>query len=351
VVWVTRSKEVYDNLQTWGYEVYMMHSIKSIYYHFKAGVYIICNIPFYVSGYDGDTMGQFAGHAVKINTWHGIPIKAGKSTGENVKKSGMTGNMKYVLRHSKVVKNIFSPGNWDHAYYLSTGEKCNRACSEFVGIGLEQFIESGYPRNCIETDFTEAENKVIYQIKSCKKSILYAPTFREKGEVPHPLEDVSFQDFLKDNQILWLEKPHSASHVENFETRRKESNILYLPATFDINVVLKYVTLTITDYSSVCFDAVATGTPVLFYAPDYEFYQSKERGFILDYKMFAGKELSLSIQELQNQIDDFFGETMKHDSVLDRMADIRREFFDVSEFSHQYVIDEIINKTGIWKEE
>ena len=41
VIWVTRKHYIFDELSEMGYEVYLMHSLKSFYYHFKAGRHAI----------------------------------------------------------------------------------------------------------------------------------------------------------------------------------------------------------------------------------------------------------------------------------------------------------------------
>lgn len=43
VVWVTRNKDTYSILKNMNYEVYMMDSKESIYFHKHAGWHIVCN--------------------------------------------------------------------------------------------------------------------------------------------------------------------------------------------------------------------------------------------------------------------------------------------------------------------
>lgn len=347
VIWVTRNVKTFVALTELGYEAYMMHSLKSIYFHFKAGIYIICNMGFYVEGYNGDTMGQFAGNAIKINAWHGIPIKAGKSTSLNIKNANIKSQIIYRLRTNSLFCSIFTPGHWDKAFFLSTGRECTRRCSDFLGVNTKFFIETGYPRNCIAQDYLSRENDVIFRINSFDKVLLYAPTFREHESVPHPLQDTTFKQFIETNEYLWIEKPHQAMKCFTGKTE-EEKYFLYLESDFDINVILPKITLLITDYSSVCFDAIAYNKPVLFYAPDYEYYLQKERGFLCNYKEFAGKNLSMTLNELKKQIINFFDEKTFKQYTIKRVGEIKKEMFDYIEISEEIIVESLRDQLNIF---
>lgn len=307
VVWVTRNQYVYNMLQGEGYEVYMMHSLQSYYYHFKAGVHFICNISFPVKGYDGDIMGQLSGHALKINMFHGVAIKAGKSTGEVNKTRGVIGKVRFVLRHNRMFNDVFTPGHWDKAYQLSTSKECSRRDAMFCGVDEKWFLETGYPRNCEVARYTEEEERIVKLIKSHGITILYVPTFRESGEVPHPLSDEKLIRFLIENDFLWVEKQHPASKnavkIENLE-----ANVLYLDKSFDINIIIPVISLLVSDYSSVTYDAMAFDKPVIYYVPDYDYYLTNERGFLCDYKELVGGFEAETIDELIFRLDCAFND-------------------------------------------
>lgn len=348
VIWVTRNEKVHSILKKSGYEVYKMHSIKSIYYHFKAGVYIVCNIGFYVNGYTGDTMGHLAGHAIKINTWHGIPLKAGKSTGQNVEGAGFKGKFIYSLRTSPLFCSVFTPGHWDKAYYLSTGQECTRRCAIFQGVSEKRFIDTGYPRHCIDIEYLSREEKeIISFIRKSDKIILYVPTFREHGKVPHPMDDLQFITFINENGYLWIEKPHSAT--KSFGNNIRESkNILRLEADFDINVIIPEISLLVTDYSSTCYDAIAHQKPVLYYAPDYEHYLYEERGFLCNYEEFTKNCLSVTSEELKKCINTFFTDLEYEKYIKNRVNSLRAEMFDDLSFSEEHILKKIGERLDIF---
>lgn len=144
----------------------------------------------------------------------------------------------------------------------------------------EKIIISSYPRNCKLLRPLIFEQKVIDKVKKSKLTILYLPTFREDGRsVDHPLEDKQIQEYLISENLTWVEKKHSAS--KNKEgSNRLTSNLdyLYLDKNFDINVILPYVDVLITDYSSVSFDFIFFDKPVQYFVPDFEYYKFEDRG-------------------------------------------------------------------------
>lgn len=324
LVWVTRNPIVKKALSQDGYEVYMMHSLQSYYYHLKAGVHFICNISFPVKGYNGDIMGQLSGHAVKINMFHGVGIKAGKSTGEVNNTRGLKGRIRYTLRNSKVFNALFTPGHWDKAYQLSTSKECSRRDAIFSGVDEKWFLETGYPRDCMPVRISQEESTVIEQIKAYKYSILYVPTFRDNGEVPHPLSNIRLKKFIVDNGFLWIEKPHPAAKNSIGESGI-ENNALYLEKSFDINVILPFITILISDYSSVTYDAISFDKPVLYYAPDYKHYLTNERGFLCDYKKLVQGFEAETIDELIEKIDRAFNDP-EYQSMLSQKVKREKAF-------------------------
>lgn len=343
VVWVTRNKNVYASLKEQGFEVYMMHSLKSIYYHFKSGIHMVCNQSYPVRGYSGDIMGQFSGHAIKINMWHGIPLKAGKSTGKNTKK-GLIGNTRYFLKTNSIFNFIFTPGHWDRALYFSTGEECTKRLSVFCGIDEKQFLEVGYPRDCILGKNTEEEKQIINKISSHDKAILYVPTFRENGDVPYLLDDKIVLDYVKKNNILWIEKPHSASKKQ--KNNRVDKNVLYLNGDYDINTILPYITLVITDYSSVCYDAMAFDKPTFFFDSDYNHYLNDERGFLCDYKKEVEGVEAPTSSELMALIERYFEDEKYRTYVCSHVEEVKRLVLNKNKKTNEEIADELY-KAGI----
>ena len=67
-VWISHNKEIVSFLQSNGYEAYYYHSLKGIWMALRAGVYLFDN-------YSKDINFWQSGRALKVNMWHGIPLK------------------------------------------------------------------------------------------------------------------------------------------------------------------------------------------------------------------------------------------------------------------------------------
>ena len=156
VIWVTRNIDLYHELLDNNYEVYMMHSFRSFYYHLKAKTHIICNMHYQSGNYKGDIMGCLSFGALKINLWHGIGVKA-------------TGYLRKDISHRKKKKInfleqinscFFTPGSWKNAYFLATSEENKRVLENDNGIEKNKIIVSTYPRHCKYQFYLQNEKKI-----------------------------------------------------------------------------------------------------------------------------------------------------------------------------------------------
>ena len=152
-------------------------------------------------------------------------------------------------------------------------------------------LEEGFPRNDKLFDSDRAE--VIQELKDCgvdvkedKKIILYAPTWRgEQYSRPDTdLQDVyklinvmensidtnEYQIFVKLHQIVYHYMKENAMEPGDAQTK-------FIPATMDTNEILSVTDVLISDYSSIFYDFMLTGKPILFYVPDAENLQTYSR--------------------------------------------------------------------------
>lgn len=325
VIWVTRKQAVCDELRTMGYECYMMYDIRSIYYHFKAGYHVNCNCNYSNGGYDGDFMGHLSTGAKKYNLWHGIPLKAG-SNARFRRKDNVFKNIYNKISYSKFLKSLFTQGRWDKVLYASSGRLCTERCSIFHGREKSSYIECGTPRNLPVPKMMRNEKMILDTIERFDHVIIYLPTFRDNGSYEHPLMNDILRDYIVKNDILWIEKEHSAE--KHSIPKIEDIHFFYLPKSFDVNVILSSINLLITDYSSVCYDAFYWNKPVLFYSPDFEEYNSNERGFLCDYLEVVDEFCAYDSDKLLVNIRKYMEEKDYKDKLIARSIVQKNRAYD-----------------------
>ena len=195
---------------------------------------------------------------IYINTWHGITIK---KLGFDVPNSRLSmGNTirnflssDYILSANDHMTNVFL-----HSYKLD-------------GIYNGKIIQEGQPRN--DLSFIE-RSSVIDKLRAFgitiepdKKIILYAPTWSGTLSHPKPI------DFDKINNIIDKSKYQLLCKLHHVNYQKKKECI---PVAMDTNELLSICDYLITDYSSIAFDMMMLGKPVIFYMPDYDEYKKNQ---------------------------------------------------------------------------
>lgn len=211
---------------------------------------------------------------VYINTWHGIPLKhlgydepGGVLTASNMARNFLHAD--YLISANPFLTDIYI-----NAYYQS-------------GLSSVKIIEEGYPRldtlvNTKKSDIYQKLQDAGVDVQTDKKIILYAPTWRGSSTA-NP--DCSLDEFINLKETLEqaidtgvyqiLVKVHQAVYNKIKEKLAEFSYVV--PAAIDANEVLGITDILISDYSSIYFDFLAAGRPVLFYITDLKQYL-KQRG-------------------------------------------------------------------------
>ncbi len=224
--------------------------------------YLINNVSF--PGFFTKREGQ-----IYIDTWHGIPLKtlgfdipAGKVSAGNTARNLLAAD--YLISPNPFMTQIY--------------EKAFRMEGLFQG----RILEEGQPRN---DRFFHTDRKVIMDklaksgvnIDPSKKLILYAPTWKgSKYSSPDTSLDAYFELIhmveanVDTSKYQVLVKPHQIVYYHI----KKNQGITgqFIPATIDTNELLSAVDILISDYSSIYFDFLVSGRPVLFFIPDLDEY-------------------------------------------------------------------------------
>lgn len=303
-VWISHNKDIVDFLNKNGYEAYYYHSLKGIFFALRGKVYLFDN-------YSKDINFWQSGGALKINMWHGIPLK--KIQADNIFDK---------FRHPRNLFEKFKnfPRNLSdekpHHYVLATSEFLKSIFSS--AFRTNNVLVPGYPRNDILVSqsitnlLSEEEKRQVYAIKKftnkepINKMVLYMPTFRESELDFFNIVNIeTFQEFLKRNNILFCVKLHPKSKLEERFKKIKANNILIIDAGSDPYIFLNLSGMLITDYSSIYFDYLLLNKPVLFFNYDLDKYLDNSRELYFNYNEFTPGEKVSTQAGLQDALSRF----------------------------------------------
>jgi CDP-glycerol glycerophosphotransferase (TagB/SpsB family) len=346
VIWITREQSVKNELSKLGYEVYLANSFKGFYFHFKAGVHIVCNMYAQNGKYRGDINGQYSLGARRVQLWHGVPIKGvGATSNEYIMASK---NLKYRIKqklesHRFYKHYIYFPGGWDECYFVSTGPECTRRCIACHKIPSDFIIETGYPRHCECLELLDEEKLVIDKMKNYRKTIFYLPTFRNKNtNYIHPLKNENIINYIDKNNYLWIEKPHAAASMSMHSGNYNDSNVFLLNQKFDLNIILPYIDLLVTDYSSVSYDGVYFDRPIVYYIPDFEDYKAKDRGFMVNFESNIAGIKAENLNQLVHALEEGLSDRYFNHNILENYSKIKGIIYDGRLANYDYIAKKVL---------
>ncbi|WGE33532.1 CDP-glycerol glycerophosphotransferase family protein [Actinobacillus genomosp. 1] len=224
-----------------------------------------------------------------LNTWHGTPWK---TLGKDIKNSFM--ELKNSQRNFLQSTHMLSPN--PHTTWVLADRY------DIKEIYLGKFLEAGYPRIDLTlniSDDRKSELRRTLNIDPTKKVVLYAPTWRGTLGSPEVEADKLISEIkaLKDLGINLLFRGHYFVQKNAYESGIEQ---YIVPEFINTNELLSIVDILITDYSSIGFDYMATGRPIVYYIDDYEEYKA-DRGLYFDYDKLPG-EMATNINELKKAI-------------------------------------------------
>jgi CDP-glycerol glycerophosphotransferase (TagB/SpsB family) len=139
----------------------------------------------------------------------------------------------------------------------------------------------GYPRNDLLAKPSQAGDvRARLGVDDAKRIVLYAPTWREDrtAMVDH-LDVAAFARALGPDHML-LVRGHSSTLEHGGD--HTASGLIDVTGYPDVSDLLLVADVLVTDYSSVMFDWLFTGRPIVFFVPDLPRYRGELRGFYAD---------------------------------------------------------------------
>ena len=203
---------------------------------------------------------------VYINTWHGsMGIKRLGGNENWLKRAARCkSTTDYCTTNSVFEEDVFRTTFWPNT----------------------EFMKIGHPRNDILINkdvYPEIRKRVEeeLEIPEGKKIALYAPTFRDDGDLScFNLDYEEMRQALErkfGGEWIILIRLHF-KNVKSASKIKKNDNMIDASKYFDMQELMAAADIGITDYSSWAYDFILTSRPLFIYATDIEKYNT-DRGF------------------------------------------------------------------------
>ncbi len=287
-IWISKNKETIDFLRSKSLKAYHQSSFKGIYYALRGKFYCF-------NGSLNDINLFTSGSAVKLNLWHGIPIKKiAFDCDIKVRKN--------TIFDSSSQKHFLYPNLYN--YVLSTSKAVSECFSSAFRVDKKQCLELGYPRNEILSyskdkimEFVDKyeptqTKRLIYKVKKYQKVFIYMPTWRENGQDLIKDAEIDFEvlnKILVEQNSCFMLKLH---HLTRIPVELNEyQNIILVDNTLDIYPLLQFTDCLITDYSSIYFDYHLLNKTIILFCFDKDRYINVDRGVYYDYSLVEENQL------------------------------------------------------------
>jgi CDP-glycerol glycerophosphotransferase len=228
-----------------------------------------------------------------VQTWHGTPLKR---IGNDVPSASLSLSYRALMQREV--------HEWD--YLLAQSPFAADVLTRAFGYGGPT-LELGYPRNdpLARPVAPVVRQRVLEAIgvgPGMDRIVLYAPTWRDNRRT----EDrrYAFVNHLDLQELSEALGPSTTilvrghSNTPGLTRDRSWPNVHDVSDYPDVTELMQVADALVTDYSSVMFDYVVTGKPILFLVPDIAEYGGQTRGFYFDLADVAPGPLLSSTAEV-----------------------------------------------------
>ncbi|MDR7000611.1 CDP-glycerol glycerophosphotransferase family protein [Neobacillus niacini] len=173
-----------------------------------------------------------------------------------------------------------------------------------------KIFEHGTPRNDVLFSRNSYLREKVFselKIKSNKKIVLYAPTFRKDNRLD--VYNLNYSEALEKlkskfkGEWIFLVRLHPHLLSKSYELVMGD-DVIDVTAYDDIQELLSITDVLITDYSSLMFDFLITKRPCFLYIPDIKEYEKNDRDLYFEIKELPFLS-SVNNLELLFQIEHF----------------------------------------------
>ena len=269
--WFTRNKNVYKELKKSNLPV-LMAGTKEERYVSKRAKYF-----FYCCSLD-DIDKYYAGGAVMINLWHGVPLK--KIMYDDTYNYNTSNKTLYQKMSQWIFANTIKKN-----YVVATSKVFAEIYKHAFRVDESHILVNGQPRN--DCFFDGSLIRKQYGDKQYKTQITYMPTMRNMGkdviDLNKQMDLAAIDKLCREHEALFIIKKHFCHRTETTNLEGLENIIDLTTTTIDSQELLYNTDILITDYSSCYIDYMLLDRQIIFYAYDLDHYLAKDREMYFKY--------------------------------------------------------------------
>lgn len=313
VAWITDDIDIYEMLDKNNISVYKKWSLKGLWYCLTSKVYV------YSHGI-GDVNFATSGNTFKVNLWHGIGFK----------KMEYLAQLKWVNKKNPLHRIIYPFYCVNHDLLLSSSDYISRWLKDCFRCS-EDIMLYNYPPRC-QTRHWDPDKTLDYisnynpqllpyveMTKKHNRSFFYMPTYREKSHCS-VLEESHFDiekmnDVLKDNNDIMFVKFHPRDLTKSKDLPNM-SNVVIIKDIIDPYLFFPYISVLITDYSSVYPEYLLYSNQILIFDFDKEQYEKDENGCYYDVDDFISAIHARTAEELLMIVKREIDYTIPNENVM-----------------------------------
>lgn len=312
-VWITESDRVFQSISEAGIPVLKKNSLRTMVTLIRARYLFIEITPKDVM-YSGYTA---AGRLKYIQTFHGMPLKKiGHDAIVEIKGISRINTFRFNWLNTFVSKLKISLKKKSLYQKYDLIVSSSRECTEryYTAFDNRSVAMLGFARNDVlmSDELNFFKNMHLPSIIKKRRVISYVPTFRDVPSDKIPFTDeqwVKLNNLLQKTKSVMLLKKHP--YEKNLEAPGGLNNIIDVSSQVeDVMDLLLVTDILVTDYSSVFFDFIVTGKPVIYYSYDSEEYIESCRGMYYDYYTDISGPFAKNFNEfhkLLDTVDKWFG--------------------------------------------
>jgi CDP-glycerol glycerophosphotransferase (TagB/SpsB family) len=326
-VWMTRDDKVVDHLVSKGLPVCHAASVRAFFLLMRARLAVTS-----AQLHDVSAVPECVPDSLRIVfLGHGKSVKASSLA----KRGDRSPWSRWVFLRAAELTDVAA----------STSPFISGLAAKSNALPAERFVVTGYPDNDLlvhpPAPLKARWNEYIQGV-SPRAVVLYAPTWRKGQEVRFfPFKDFDkhqLRSFLEKNMILMLLRPHERDLLEHDELRgflrslddeTEWIRVCDQSAFGNVNHVLPFVDILISDYSSIYNDFLLLDRPMVFVPYDLDEF-ARTQGFMYDYlenlpgpAVYTRQEFFKALEEAVDDRDSYQAQRHRQRQMIHTQTDGR----------------------------